>query len=477
MRASIPEMYIGSQALIKRWDSWLQYAVLAILLLSGFVIAILGAALWPAEVAALHLLDSMTLAKSVCLLVGGIAVALALVRHPDITLALFFLVGLVKGDPSLSQSPVDLTVVTAAILAISAAWKLLSSATHLELPREYFLYLPLLSMMVLSLTYTPDVSAGAEKALRFICLTGIGIIGPFIFFDSTKKIRRCFYVLIVGGIGLAINSLSMLGSGKRFVAPSGLNTELGAASAVALILIWSLIFPRLRFFWRLFFYPAMGILVVALLGSGGRFANVSAALCIFLGAILYRPLLKDIAILGGAALVALPLLWIPSASYQYLDSLRHPTLAMGTRSDLMALGVKIFSDHPLLGVGVGGFQFVSPNPITYNFPHNIVLELAAEMGIFAALSFVLIAFFCFRESLRQLSVPSTDDTPLIRAVFLLLVYVLLDSMISGDINDLRFMWFILSLPFVLRMLISGAQPRLDGAIENAGEVPQVLESA
>lgn len=470
-------MYLDSQDSIRQWSSWLQYAALGILFLSGFAIAILGAALRPAEVAALHLLGSMALAKSLCILLGGIAIAFLLIRHAMITLALFFLVGFVKGDPSLAQSPVDLTVVTAAILAVSAAWKLLASGKRIELPNEYFFYLPLLSMMLISLTYTPDVAAGAEKVLRFIFLTGIGIIGPFLFFDTTRKIRRCFYVFVIGGIALAINSLSMLGSGKGFVAPSGLNTELGATSAVALILIWALIFPRLGFFRRALFYPVLGVLVIALLGSGGRFANVSAVVCIFLAAILWRPLLKDVAILCGVAVLVLPLFWIPSASYQYLDSLRHPGLAMGTRSDLMALGVKIFSKHPLLGVGVDGFRFVSPNPITYNFPHNIVLELGAEMGIIAVFSYVLIVFCSFHKSIRQLAIPLTADAPLVRTVFLLLIYVFLDSMISGNINDLRFMWFVFSLPFVLRILLSRSQLYEGFTPENARQARPASESA
>jgi hypothetical protein len=35
-------------------------------------------------------------------------------------------------------------------------------------------------------------------------------------------------------------------------------------------------------------------------------------------------------------------------------------------------------------------------------------------------------------------------------VFLLLIFVFLDAMVSGDINDLRFMWFVFGLPYVLR---------------------------
>ncbi|HTV59527.1 MAG TPA: O-antigen ligase family protein [Verrucomicrobiae bacterium] len=451
-------------------NSHLWYGVLTVLFLAGFASAIVAGALQPAEAGAFHLLDVLGGVKAFCAIVVGIGLLLLLMHYAEAALALFFLVGLVKGDPSLAAAPVDLTVLTATILAMTVVWKLLTSERVTTLPREYFLYLPLLAMMVISLSYTPNFSAGLEKVLRFICLTGIGIVAPFILIDSAAKMRRCLYVLVIGGIALAFNSLTMLGDSQRFVAPSGLNTELGAASAVALIILWGLAFPRLSFGYRLLFYPILGVLVVALLGSGGRFANVSTALCVVIGALMCRRLLKDLAVLGGIALISLPLVLIPSASYQYLESLRHPTMAMGTRNDLMWLGLKVFLAHPLLGVGVDGFRFVSPNPITYNFPHNLILELGAEMGVIAALSFVLIAFSSFREAIRQLLIADGFDAELTRTVFLLLIYATLDSMISGDMNDLRFTWFVLGLPFVLRILRADSLFYASPALETADEV-------
>jgi O-antigen ligase len=127
---------------------------------------------------------------------------------------------------------------------------------------------------------------------------------------------------------------------------------------------------------------------------------------------------------------------------------------MGTRNDLMWLGVRMFSEHPFLGVGAQGFRYLSPNPLTYNYPHNLILELGSEMGIIAAMSFLALAFCAFRENVRQLRDPVLRRTPLVIPVLLLLIYVFLDAMVSGDINDMRFMWFVFGLPFVLRILAS-----------------------
>jgi len=250
--------------------------------------------------------------------------------------------------------------------------------------------------------------------------------------------------------------MTMLGGEERMVSPSGLNTELGAASAVAMILIWGFLFPRLSLGRRILLYPVLGLLGIALIGSGGRFANVSAVVCILLGAFLCSRLFWDILIAGALGIVALPFIWIPQASVDYLQSLWHPTQAMGTRNDLMWLGVRMFSEHPILGVGAQGFRYLSPNPLTYNYPHNLILELGSEMGILAAVAFLAIAFCAFREAIRQLRDPLLRANPLVSTVLLLLIYVFLDAMVSGDINDLRFMWFVFSLPFVLRHLTASS---------------------
>jgi O-antigen ligase len=269
--------------------------------------------------------------------------------------------------------------------------------------------------------------------------------------------------MVGGGILLAVNSLFMLGGQERLVAPSGLNTELGSACAAGLVIIWGLLFPGWSFFKRLLVYPVVGLLAIGMVGSGGRLANASAAICIIISIFLCKKLFRDALIMGGVGLLALPFVWIPDASYEYLSSLAHPPEAMGTRSGLMELGVSLMGEHPLLGVGIQGFRYHSPNPVTYNFPHNIFLELGSEMGALAALVFLGILIYSFREIAKQLTNPATKHEPLVHTVFLLMIFVFLDSMVSGDINDLRFMWFVLGLPYVLRGLYSKYLPALGKA--------------
>jgi O-antigen ligase len=432
----------------------LRILAFATMLAAGFAITLTVDEVHHSEVRGLQLLASMSLAKVLAIVMLGTILLFLLIRYAEVTLAFFFLVGLFKGDPRLSATPVDLTILVGAMVALAVALRLIFNRQALSLPAEYFLYLPLVCLMVLSLFYTPDFSAGLEKTLRFVLLTGLGIVSPFVLFDSPIKMRRFMVTMLGGGILLAVNSLFMLGGQERLVSPSGLNTELGSACAAGLVIIWGLLFPGWSFFKRLLLYPVMGLLAVGLVGSGGRLANASAAICILLSIFLCKKLFRDALLMGGLGLLALPFVWIPDASYEYLSSLAHPPEAMGTRSGLMELGISLMGEHPLLGVGIQGFRYHSPNPVTYNFPHNIFLELGSEMGALAALVFLGILIYSFREIARQLTHPATKHEPLVHTVFLLMIFVFLDSMVSGDINDLRFMWFVLGLPYVLRGLCS-----------------------
>jgi O-antigen ligase len=427
---------------------------LGALFVTGAAIAVTAAVVHRSEVRGLELLARFAPVTVLCFLILGTALTVVLIRYAEVSLALFFLIGLIKGDPSLSGAPMDLTIFIAGVLAIAVVIRLLYAHQELRLPAEYLFYIPILSLMVLSLAYTPSFSAGLDKTLRFVCLTSLGIVAPFVIFDSASKITRFMIAMLVGGVILAANSMTMLGGGERFVSPSGLNTELGDACAVGIVIMWTLLFPKWSLWKRILMYPVIAVLAVALVGSGARLANVAAAVCVLLGTFLCRKLFSDVLIMASVGVLALPFVWIPQASYEYLSSLAHPPQAMGTRSDLMALGIRLFGEHPFLGVGIQGFRFQSPNPVTYNFPHNLFLELGSEMGLIPVLAFLGLLICSFREIFTEIRHPSNSNPLLAHSILMLMIIVFLEAMVSGDINDLRFMWFVLGLPFVLRLLAS-----------------------
>jgi len=387
------------------------------------------------------------------LLIGGLAALLFFLKFPEIAVSLFYVVGFFKGDPRLDATPVDLTVTVAVIMLLAMGVRLFFTDSTLHLPRDFVFYVPLLALMFISLTYTPNFAAGLDKTLRFIFLTLMGAISPFLLVDTPEKIRRFLAGLVLGGILMSINSFFMLGGEDRLTAPSGETTALGFSAGLALVIIWALWFPRMSLFRRILLYPFIAVLMVALVGSGGRFANVGTAVCIGLSILFYRKLVVDLAIMLGAGIAALPFVRIPAASLDYLASLAHPHQAFGTRTDLMFFGLQTFLDHPLFGVGIQGYRYVTPNPLTYNFPHNLLLELGAELGIFAIITFLALVACSYRAMFRVLLDAYSENAPLYRTVFLMLILTCMDASVSGEMNNDRLLFFMLSMPFVLERIV------------------------
>jgi O-antigen ligase len=413
------------------------------------------------------------------LLVGGAAALLFFLKFPEIAVSLFYVVGFFKGDPRLDATPVDLTVTVAVIMLIAMGLRLFFTDRTLHLPRDFIFYAPILALMFISLTYTPDLAAGLDKTLRFLFLTLMGAISPFLLVDTPEKIRRFLAGLVLGGILMSINSFFMLGGEDRLTAPSGETTALGFSAGLALVIMWALWFPAMSLFRRMLLYPFVAVLMVALVGSGGRFANVGTAVCIGLSILFYRKLAVDLAIMLGAGIAALPFVRIPTASLDYLASLAHPHQAFGTRTDLMEFGLRTFLDHPLFGVGIQGYRYVTPNPLTYNFPHNLLLELGAELGIFAVIAFLALVVCSYRAMFRVLRDAYSSNAALYRTVFLMLILTCMDASVSGEMNNDRLLFFMLSMPFVLERIVwKENTARADGSeIVVFPNEPAPLESA
>jgi len=444
----------------------------------SFIVAMAVPLISKVQSRATHMLSAHTLYVPFFFL-AGVAALWFFLKFPEIAVSLFYVVGFFKGDPRLDASPVDLTVTVAVIMLVAMGLRLFFTQSRLNLPKEFIFYVPLLALMFVSLTYTPNFAAGVDKTLRFIFLTLMGAISPFLLVDTPQKARRFMAGLVVGGALMAINSFFMLGGEGRLTAPSGETTALGFSAGLALVIIWALWFPRMSLFGRVLLYPFIAVLMVGLVGSGGRFANVGTVVCLGLTILFYRKLVVDMAIMLGAGIAALPFVRIPAASLDYLASLAHPHQAFGTRTDLMEFGLRTFLDHPLFGVGIQGYRYVTPNPLTYNFPHNLLLELGAELGIFAVITFLALAICSYRAMFRVLREAYSENITLYRTVFLMLILTCMDAAVSGEMNNDRLLFFMLSMPFVLERIVW--KENTDRA--DAGEVvvfpnqPEHLESA
>ncbi|MGH9733184.1 MAG: O-antigen ligase family protein [Candidatus Acidiferrales bacterium] len=404
------------------------------------------------------------------LVLAGAGVVLLL--YPEFALAAFLVVGDVKGDDRISALlPFDLTLAIGAILIAGIALNLLRKKRAASMPPIYFLFVLLVAMMIVSLTYTPVLTAGIEKLELFTTITTLAIVAPFFVLPDLHAMKRFLWFLGGAAFAICLASLSGLGGASRLVTPSDNTIGLGRIGSVLAAMIWFTAVPGSRLRYRLVAYAAMSVPVIAMIGSGSRGSAIAFVLLILATVFFSRRLALDVVALSIVGLAALPFIDIPQTSFRYLGSLFSAQSVGGLldfRADLLEYGWQLLKQHPLLGVGIGGFRYASPNPGVYKWPHDIFIELACELGIPAA--FIGFAIFgaAVRESIRQLRDTSSAEHRLSMIVAGLLWIGLVAAVTTGNINSDRSIWLFISFVFVIQAYQSQTRKRFGLAKEMAG---------
>lgn len=182
---------------------------------------------------------------------------------------------------------------------------------------------------------------------------------------------------------------------------------LGGCFAFALLLLAGG-YPNAPAKWRapigsLFAFGSLGLLLTfsraAWLALGGGMLLIAVLL---LRTRQTRALVDEAGLIGAALILVLPFAW-QNASYlgvrlNYADSFNNvgtENRSLIERNTLNDAANKIFADHALTGVGVGTLPIAMRNtypyfPFQYQPAHIILLDVAAETGIFGALFYFLL---------------------------------------------------------------------------------------
>lgn len=110
------------------------------------------------------------------------------------------------------------------------------------------------------------------------------------------------------------------------------------------------------------------------------------------------------------ALVLVASVYLVSPAFkERMESALHPESdATATiRLNLWKAGIKMFTSHPILGVGPGNFPVIYASEHNVNFsgqvitaPHNIFIQAASELGLMGLLPLLAMMFFLFRLNAR-----------------------------------------------------------------------------
>jgi O-antigen ligase len=113
---------------------------------------------------------------------------------------------------------------------------------------------------------------------------------------------------------------------------------------------------------------------------------------------------------------------------------------------LMSKSLEIIKDNFIGGVGIGGFSKAINGVDVRLSPHNIFLELWAEVGIFSLLLFFLMIYFIFKEFKFFLFNSTSNISTSIISVNL---YLFLALIVSSYVEDMRLnnFWIGVSIAF------------------------------
>src|SRR6185436_15836198 len=101
-------------------------------------------------------------------------------------------------------------------------------------------------------------------------------------------------------------------------------------------------------------------------------------------------------------------------------------------------GIQQIGQHPILGLGLGGFARLG---LGVNYPHNIFLNFWVELGILGLISFLWIMFLSFQQHKNKANVFTL-------AAIVYLVIFLIHGLVDAPYfkNDLALLfWFVVSL--------------------------------
>jgi O-antigen ligase len=153
--------------------------------------------------------------------------------------------------------------------------------------------------------------------------------------------------------------------------------------------------------------------------------------------------------LAGAGILA----FVFSSSLVPAQALvRFQGLSQGVEADSSAVArelvwadaFELFVRHPWIGAGAGAVSTYGAGRDQV-YPHNMVLEVAAEQGLVGLVILFVFLFATFRRlilTLLRSERGGTEGASLLLTLFAGLLYVILGAMVSGDLNSGRDIWLL-----------------------------------
>jgi O-antigen ligase len=333
-------------------------------------------------------------------------------------------------------------------------------------------FVAFVSIVAISYLYTAAPHYGGEKVARFLVFKPLVFFAALILLKREKEVRQALAAFFTLGLALTAKDIfDFLHPTQRVLSGDTDTTHIGDAQLIGmtlLILFFSSSFRR--------FPKILGVAAVLFLGAGliactARGPLLSALFVLLVYSVVARKMkgfLSYKQILAGLVLfvvvIATALSQIdryPAAQAKVAEKQKElvaffqgasdPGGTMEQRLDFYHSAVSALAEKPLTGWGVGGWPVFYYGYERDGFPHNIILEVAAEQGFLG-----LAILFAFLTANWLAACNIWKLRPDLAVVLPLFAFSLLVCMFSSDLNA-RTLWFWGGAVFAInRMCISEA---------------------
>lgn len=369
----------------------------------------------------------------------------------EVFFALFLFAGVYKNTPISSIAPVNLTIVFMGLSGLAAIGLLVRRQLALQRPVLLFVGVFILFAVyaLVSLTWSPNGPYAVDKTVKLFTTTAWALAGAVVIASSNERhLERffdCTVAVAIAAVLVAIVNIPRPSTdlfGANYIV---LGRVIGLATLIAAYRLWN----RPNSWTESAGWGALLILFLfGLAVNGSRAALLTTILA--LGGLLILLVLRSKSIpgspigyfLGVIATTSLVAgFWIFGLVPRTIRRLMHISIdsgsSVGQRVDYWLDSVVAFRTSPVLGHGWGSWGVVTNNSGA-PWPHNIILEVLVELGLVGLLLFGLVIAIPFVVNARR---PSKTQALLLGLV----LFMLLNALISADINGNRYLFAFLGL--------------------------------
>ena len=354
-------------------------------------------------------------------------------------------------DHRLEVYGVNLTIILSSIYSVILICIFLlikkSELTSSKILQYSFFSIAILSNLVLWIFYDFN-EYGLIKFLNFILITiPISVIISERF--SRKDAKTLIWVLF--GISFMLLSISLINISSLAENRSGV---LGGGPIIlsrwlCLGAIISFFHPKLKKY-RIILFPLF-IIVALFTGSRGPIVSILITMTLYFFLNFRKLFWRFIVLLS----LLISLVFITGFHNQLLEVKTVSRVFMNVqdggggkstsgRTILFQTSIDEIIEYPL-GVGFGNWEVYSKDRSTLSlkklfYPHNLLLEILCEMGFVTSIIFILYVVFILLNTIIKLK-----NNVGLNILFYIFAFLLLNSMISGDLSDARLLFVVLSL--------------------------------